>query len=105
MSTVTITINNKNFQLSCSDGSEEQLYSLASRLNERIVDIKTENPTASFELLLLMAALSTQDQIHVLSSKLGQISSGKEHEEDEKFAETLSTIAQYLESIAKKIGK
>ncbi|MGI4775598.1 MAG: cell division protein ZapA [Janthinobacterium lividum] len=105
MSIVTITINNKNFQLSCSDGSEEQLYGLASRLNERIVEIKKENSTASFELLLVMAALSTQDQVHALSSRLGKLSSGKENEEEEKFAETLSTIAQYLENLAKKIGK
>lgn len=105
MSIVTITLNNKNFQLSCADGSEEELISLALTLDKKINDIKTANPNASFELLLVMAALSVQDQVRTLSSKLGTFSNKKEDEEVEKFSETLSTIAGYLENLAKKIGK
>ena len=105
MSIITINLNNKNFQLSCNEGSEEQLYSLASRLNEKIIEIKRANPTASFELLLVMTALSIQDQVQNMSSKLGKLSAEKNHEEEEEFARTLSTIAGYLENLAKKITK
>jgi len=107
MSIVTITLNNKNFQLACNDGdgSEEQLRNLAALLNEKIIEIKHANPSASFELLLVMTALSLQDQIQVLTPKLGVASSAKNNYEDEKFAETLSTIAHYLENLAKKIGR
>jgi cell division protein ZapA len=105
MSIVTITLNNKNFQLSCSDGSEEQLYALANELNNKIIEVKHGNPSASSELLLVMTALSIQDQVRILSSKLNKITGIKDNNEDEKFAETLTTIAGYLENLAKKIGK
>jgi cell division protein ZapA len=51
-----------------------------------------------------MAALSLQDQVQTLHNKLG-VTNGENHNPDEKFAETLSTIAGYLESLAQKIGK
>lgn len=105
MSIVTITLNNKNFQLSCNDGSEEQLFSLAALVNEKIFEIKRVNSAASSELLLVMTALSLQEQIQSLSSKLGKFTNEKSYEENEQFAQTLSTIASYLENLAKKIGK
>ena len=105
MSIVTITLNNKNFQLSCDSGAEEQLKNLAASLNARMVGIKRANPSASFELSLVMAALSIQDQLESVNLKLGQVEDGKNSNEGEQFAETLSTIAQYLENLAKKIDK
>jgi cell division protein ZapA (FtsZ GTPase activity inhibitor) len=105
MSIVTITLNNKNFQLLCNDGSENQLIELATKLDEKITEIKTANPASSFELLLVMSALSLQDQTQNLNNKLDKINGSKNNEEDEKFAETLSAIALYLENLAQKIGK
>jgi len=105
MSIVTITLNNKNFQLVCNDGSESQLIELASALNARIAEVKIANPSSSFELLLVMSALSLQEQTQNLSAKLGKANDPKSGDEEEKFAETLSTIALYLENLAQKIGK
>ena len=96
---------NKNFQLLCNDGSENQLIELARKLDEKIAEIKTANPASSFELLLVMSALSLQDQTQNLNNKLDKINGSKNNDEDEKFAETLSTIALYLENLAQKIGK
>ena len=105
MSIVTITLNNKNFQLSCDDGAEEQLKNLAASLSSRMLEIKQSNSSASFELLLVMAALSIQDQLESVTAKFGHIQGDKNSGEEEQFAETLSTIAQYLENLAKKISR
>ena len=105
MSIVTITLNNKNFQLLCNDGSESQLLDIASALNAKIAEVKIANPSSSFELLLVMSALSLQEQTQNLTSQLGKSNDPKSADEGEKFAETLSTIALYLENLAKKIGK
>jgi len=106
MSIVTITLNNKNFQLLCNDDSETQLIELASKLDAKITEIKMANPSSSFELLLVMVALNLQDQTQNLNNKLDKINGSKNNDdEDEKFAETLSTIALYLENLAQKIGK
>lgn len=105
MSIVTITLNNKNFQLSCDTGAEEQLKNLGESLNNRMIEIKRANPSASFELLLVMAALSIQDHLESITAKFERVNGDKGPSEDEQFAETLSTIAEYLENLAKKIGK
>lgn len=67
--------------------------------------MKNSNPSASFELLLVMTALQMQDKLTELESKMGIKSDMVMAHESEKFAETLSTIAEYLESLAHKIGK
>lgn len=105
MSIVTITLNNKNFQLACNEGEEAQLITLASNLNNKMLEMKIASPTASHELLLVMTALSIQDQLESLTTKLGKIKGDNDINEGEKFAETLSTIAQYLENLAKKISR
>jgi len=105
MSIITITLNNKHFQLACADGSENELQELATRLNEKIVSIKLFNKTASFELVLVMSALSLMEEVQSMEAKLGKIEGGQINQEEEKFSETLSIIAGYLENLAKKIGK
>ena len=105
MSVVTVTLNNKSFQLYCNNGDEEELLSLANKLNDKIAEIKLGSPTASFELLLVMASLNAQAEIASLTEKLNQKVFPKDHPDEEKFAETLTTIAGYLESLARKIGR
>lgn len=106
MSIVTISINNRNFQLACLDGQEEALVKLAAKLNEQILEMKKHSPAASSELLLIMVALGLQDEIQTMSAKLTSIAENSPNiQEEEKFAQTLSTIAGYLENLAKKMTK
>ncbi len=74
-------------------------------MNETIGQIKKLNPSASFELLLVMSALNLQEQVEKLSDKIVEADRDVVAPEEEKFAETLTSIAGYLESLAKKIGK
>ncbi|WP_341764661.1 cell division protein ZapA [Candidatus Tisiphia endosymbiont of Beris chalybata] len=106
MSLVTITLGSKTFQLACNEGSEQELTILGIKLNERIVQIKKANLSASFELLLVMAALSLEEEAQSLNNQITNASSNKiPLKQEEQLAETLSTIASYLENLAKKIGK
>lgn len=105
MSIVTIILNNKNFQLYCNDGEEEELLILADTLNKKIFEIKNASPTASSELLLVMIALSLQAELKNLLKKINDMDYSKVHNNNQEFSETLSTIAGYLENLAKKIGK
>lgn len=52
-----------------------------------------------------MSALSLQEQVQNLTNKIAKIDGANIPPEEEKFAETLSTIAGYLEGLARKIGK
>lgn len=105
MSLVTITLGNKSFQLAVSDESKGELDSLTSKLNDTLMQIRKANPSASFDLLMVILALSLQEQVQDLSHRIAKVDSGPIAHEEEKFAETLSTIAGYLENLARKIGK
>lgn len=105
MSLVTITLGNKNFQLAVSDEAKIELDNLTSKLNDTLMQIRTANPSASFDLLMVILALSLQEQVKDLSQKVAKIDGGQVPHEGEEFAATLSTIAGYLENLAKKIGK
>lgn len=99
MPIVTIKINGKNFDLSCGEGEEAALTKLAQNLDLRLSKLKASNPYASYELLLLMAALSLEEK---LSFGAPAEAPGGESEE---FSQTLSEIAGYLEKLAKKVKK
>jgi cell division protein ZapA (FtsZ GTPase activity inhibitor) len=101
MAVVTIVINGKNFQIACNDGDERRLESAAFALNDKVGQLKSGSPQASTDLLLIMCALGLQDEVATLKSKLDKDVSAKD---DEQVAQTLSTIAGYLEGLAKKIG-
>lgn len=105
MSIVTVTISNRKFQLACNESAEPELHQLVTRLNEKIASIKQSNPNATFELLLVMTALNLQDRLQNMEKKTARLDGDKISAEDEKLAETLSTIAGYLQNIAQKIGK
>ena len=102
MAIVTLAISGKNFQIACNDGEEERLKSAANTLSSRIDNLKGSNVKANSELLLIMCALSLQDEVVTLRDKLTKMG---DNGEDEKVAETLSTIAGYLESLAKKVSR
>ena len=101
MSVITITLNNKQFQLACGDGEESSLQDAVEKLSNRLDSMKEESPRATTELLLIFCALGLQDENTDLRTKLS--SSGYSY--DEKISETLSTIASYLDELAKKITK
>jgi cell division protein ZapA len=101
MSVVTITINNKKFQIACNDGQEALVQSASDVLSNKIDTLKKVSPSASTELLLIMCALGLQDDNSSLRSKLGEA----DLEDTEKLSDTLSTIAGYLEELANKISK
>ncbi len=101
MSVVTITINAKQFQIACNDGEEGLLQDAALKLSDKLEELKQFSPKAPTELLLIMCAVGLQDDNTALRSKLDRAGYG----EDEKLSETLSTIAGYLDDLAKKITR
>lgn len=102
MAVVTVTINNKPFQIACNDGQELKVQEAAAAISQKISQLKSASSTAQTDLLLVMIALGLQDEVLTLRAKLACEGNNVE---DEKVAETLSTIATYIESIAQKIAK
>ncbi len=102
MSIVTITLSNRDFKLFCPEESHAELCSLAEKLDLEINKIKQSNPSASFELLLVMFALNILDkeQKHI-NLEGGEIL--KEANKD--FQIVLSSVFDELKIVAEKLEK
>ena len=102
MSIVTITLNNRDFKLSCPEENHKELYSLAEKLDLEINKIKQQNPSASFELLLVMLALNLFDN----KQKQINMDGGEILEDANKdFQIVLSSIFDELKIVAEKLEK
>lgn len=100
MSIVTITINNKNFNLSCSEDSKERILILAEKLDTDLREMSETNKYASFELLLVMEALKLMD----LKQSNIELSGGEAlNNITQDFEKQLSTIFNELETVSSKV--
>lgn len=100
MPIVTITLNDRNFKLSCPEESKEQLISLAEKLDIQLTKMKNANPSASFELLLVMVALSLQEEKQSNTPKNEQQIL---KEANEEFQSILSLIYSELKIVTGKL--
>ena len=102
MSIVTITLNNRTFKLSCPEESHTELHSLAKELDNEINKIRQANPSASFELVLVMVALN------LLDNKQKQVNLKAQHivkEVNEDIQILLSSIFNELKVVAEKLER
>ncbi|GAB4162245.1 MAG: cell division protein ZapA [Rickettsiaceae bacterium] len=100
MSIVTITINNKDFKLSCAEESKSRVMQLAEKLDMEIREMADANKNASFELLLLITALGLMDY---KESEI-KLTGGEAIEKaNQDFQKQLSSIFSKLTVVADKV--
>jgi cell division protein ZapA (FtsZ GTPase activity inhibitor) len=93
-------LDNKQFRLSCSEDSKAKIESLAEKLDYFVSDIKKGNPSASFELALIIAALDLMDD----KNSRAQESGGEALKQaNSDFQKSLSSIFSELKTVAKKL--
>jgi cell division protein ZapA (FtsZ GTPase activity inhibitor) len=98
MSIVTISLGNRDFKLFCPAENHSQLHHLAEKLDLELNKIKQSNPSASFELTLVMFALSLLED-KKKSTNLDEKELVKEAKED--FQAILSSVFAELKQVAK----
>ena len=121
MALVDLTIGKRQLQLSCNDGEEQKLIDLAKQVDERIGHITKSLSTGNDKMVLIMAAITLQDELNELkggraqeveiippSRKEKSLSFSKPEEslnnqELKQAIESVEAIADYLENIAEKI--
>ena len=102
MSIITIALAGKNFSLSCPEESRSQIEKLAEKLDFEIKKTSKANPSASFEMLLVMVSLGLIDDKYSESKNSDQEileTVKKEHDKQ------LQTIFDELKLIANKLEK
>lgn len=98
MATITIKVNNKNFPISCEDGQETMVEKAACEINNRIDKLKAMSPTAPTEYLLVLTAISLQNEL----LQPNQLSNDNKTDIS-AIENSLNEISSIIESLNKKL--
>jgi cell division protein ZapA len=105
---VTVRVGGYSHPVSCEDGQEAHLVSLAAEVDRRVSSVKTMGGSYGESRLLLLAALLLADEVHDLKVELAQARAGiapPVAPTDPRLAERLARVAERIESIASDLNK
>ena len=115
MAQIEVTINERAYRVSCDDGEEEHLLSLADYVDRKVSELTNSLGQVGEARLMLMAGLVIADELADALDKLdtAQKTSSEDPQESEKSGEavakaatsTLSTVAKRIEGIAARLEK
>ena len=104
MANVNIKFNGKDYLLSCDDGQEENLKELASHLNKKFNELKSNLGNIGENKLLLISSIKVVDEYFALVKKIN--SKKKEFNNlSEKFKELKSLVIDYKGNKDNEIDK
>jgi len=69
---VSVRINNRTYEIACAEGEEERLLSLASDLDECVLDLRRQIAGAPEIKLLVLGALMMADKAREASGRIEQ---------------------------------
>ena len=70
MAQVNVTISGKSYRIACEDGQEDHLRTLASKLDQSIVQLRERFGEIGDQRLTVMAAITLEDRIQELEQRL-----------------------------------
>lgn len=102
MSTITITLSNRKFNLECPQEKHEQLIDIAAKIDKELKEIIGNNSNISFDFALVMLALKLmafkQSEVRLSG---GEALKNLEKEHQSEVDEFSSCINSLLEKVAK----
>ena len=104
MAKVTLTINRRNYDISCDNGEEVQLTRLGEYVNRRVDELVAKVGQVGDARLLVMACLLLADELSEVYTELDVVKEEKINSPQNTVAEReLELIALRIESIAEKL--
>ena len=104
MANVNIKFNGRDYLLSCDDGQETNLKSLAGRIDKRFNNLKKKLGNIGESKLLLISAIQIADDFFDLSEKINQ-SKSEFSKLSDKFKKLRSLAIEYKVDKDKEIEK
>lgn len=108
MGQVTVRIGGYSHPVSCEDGQEAHLVTLASEVDKRVNSIRAMGGQFGESRLLLLASLLLADEVHDLKVAVAQAKAGQPvtaTADDPKLAERIARIAERIEGIAQNLDR
>ncbi len=107
MTQISLTINDRAYDVTCDDGQEGHLRKLAEHLDEQVRDMATAVGQVGEGRLLVLASLVVADELFEAYKELHALKAGADPKGapgEEAAAETLEACAQRVEAIAIRLG-
>ncbi len=107
MAQISLTINDRNYDVTCDDGQEGHLRKLAEHLDERVRELAATIGQVGEGRLLVMASLVVADELFEAYKQLHGGEAGADPGDepgDVAAAETLEACAKRIETIAARLG-
>ena len=101
MAEVTLTINGRNYGISCEDGQEQRVVDLGQYVDRRLKEISKAGAAANESHLLVLTALMLADEIYDLRENIGVL--GDEVEQSTAFKKDETIIIQAIDQLADRI--
>ncbi|MFT8247054.1 cell division protein ZapA [Roseomonas sp. BN140053] len=100
MGQVTVRVGGYSHPVSCEDGQEAHLVSLAAEVDRRVHSVRSMGGQFGENRLLLLAALLLADEVHDLRIELSAARAGQPTADNPVLAERLTRVAERIEGIA-----
>ena len=110
MAQVTITINDRKYQVACEDGQEAHLQRLGNYIDKRASELLASVGHIKDDLLLVMVGLLIADELSDLYAEVEGLRGnpnpvGTQPAKDTKSDELLETLVRRIEAIADRIER
>jgi len=107
MAQVTVTINERKYQITCEDGQEAHLTRLGSYVDKRLGELVAAVGQVGDAQLLVMVSLLVTDELSDLYSEMEVLRSDEgvaaRLDAEEGISSSIERLAERLEKIAEKI--
>ena len=118
MAQVSVTINGRQFRMTCEDGQEEHLEKLARELDTRIGGLRAKFGEIGDTRLTVMAAITVADELAEAGARVKRLeeelaalqdarvaASDRNKAAQASIAAALSAAAERIEGITKKLNQ
>ena len=111
MSSVSLTINGKQYRVACEPGQEQRLTKLAQDFDERIASMRTRFGEVGDARLTVMAAMMIGDELFDAKSKIAKLEadlgalSAARAGVTERLNQTESAVVSALDSVSDRIER
>jgi cell division protein ZapA len=103
MAEISLTINDRSYDVACDDGQEGHIRKLAEHLDERVREFAGALGPVGEGRLLVMASLVVADELFEAYKQIHGLKAEAEPEAGTT-AETFEACAQRIEAIAARLG-
>lgn len=108
MAELTLTINGRNYGISCEDGQEQRVIDLSHYIDAKMKDIVQAGAATNESHLLVLAALMLSDEIFDLRDQIGNLGGQAEAAQNAKqdelvIAQAIDHLAERIDTIAERI--